>query len=91
MHVDYFIDRMYGREKYARWMLHYFRLPSALKADFSKFMKNHKLFCTHKNIRMRCTGASRLGYICLTSDHEQSKGYEICVDLSDCTKWSDKP
>ena len=82
-HIDDFID--YGsmrsdgpeNEKYARWVLNYFRMSAILQGDFAEFMKPHKLFCIFNGKKYRVTGASRLGDIWLTSDFSASCGYEF--------------
>ena len=91
MHVDTFIDDSYGENEYARWVLNYFRLPAVLKNDFWEFMEEHKLFCTYNDQRMRCTGASRLGDVWLTSNFKRDTGYDARVDVGECTEWSDRP
>ena len=40
---------------------------------------------------MRCTGASRLGDVWLTSDFNQEMGYEKRVDVEECSNWSANP
>lgn len=96
MHVDEFID--YGtsivaskrslNEDYARWVLCHFRMPATLKMDFKEFMKDNKLFCDYKNESYRVTGASRLGDVWLSKDFEQTVGYQLRVDIEDCSNWS---
>jgi len=88
MHVDEFIDCTFGTEKYARWMFSYFRLPAVLKNDFAKFMEDNRLFCTYNGKRMRCTGASRLGDVWITSDHMRNVGYDRRVMVENCSNWS---
>lgn len=92
-HVDEFIDDSYhdmdGKNTYARWVLNYFRLPATLKNDFRQFMKDHKLFCTWKGKRYRCTGASRLGDVWLAENFEREHGYDHRVDVAECTDWKD--
>jgi hypothetical protein len=88
MHVDDFIDGEYCKHKYARWVLNHFRLPAVLKNDFSEFMEPFKLFCDYEGRQYRCTGASRLGDIWLTSDFTRCTGYELRVDVAKCTNWS---
>jgi hypothetical protein len=87
MHVDEFIDTQFCKHKYARWMLNYFRLPAALKNDFSEFMEPYQLFCEYEGKRYRCTGASRLGDVWLAHDYERHTGYDLRVDVAKCTNW----
>lgn len=95
LHVDEFIDENYCEHEYARWVLHHFRLPAALKADFDQFMKDHKLFCSYSingsKQRFRVTGASRLGDVWLAKDFKRKTGYDHRVDVAKCSEWSDKP
>ena len=92
-HVDDFID--YGcissecpkNEKYARWVLNHFRLSAICKNDFGEFMKDHHLFCTYKGTQYRVTGASRLGDVWLTTDFNQSTGYQLRVDINELSNW----
>lgn len=88
MHVDEFIDGEFGKHKYARWVLNHFRLPAVLKNDFSEFMENNKLFCEYQGKRYRCTGASRLGDVWLAEDYNRVNGYDLRVDVENCTHWS---
>lgn len=94
VHVDDFIHSMdhddkpeVGDGKYARWVLMHFRMPAYMKIEFSEFMNKHKLFCTFEGKRYRCTGASRMGDVWLTSDFLQDTGYEKRVAVNLCTKW----
>lgn len=87
-HVDEFIDDCFSEDKYARFVLNYFRLPAVLKLDFAEFMEQFVLFCTYKGERFRCTGASRLGGIWLHSDFDVNIGYEKRVNIDDVTDWS---
>lgn len=90
-HVDDFIA--YGtsndepEEKYARWVLDYFRGSAICKTDFNEFMKDNLLFCRHNCEKYRVTGASRLGDIWLTSNFEQDTGYELRVCVDTCIYW----
>ncbi len=88
-HVDEFISYGFGQHKYARFVLHYFRLPAVLKNDFREFMEDKKLFCTYGGKRYRVIGASRMGDVWLTSNLENSSGYELRVTPNLCSAWSD--
>jgi hypothetical protein len=90
MHVDDFIDDYEG-DPYARWFFMLQRLPAALKVAFYQWIKPYRLFCDYKGKRYRVTGASRLGDIWLAKDHSRETGYDLRVDLTECTNWSDKP
>ena len=90
MHVDEFIDTQFQKNCYARFVLLLFRLPGALSLDFEPWIKRYPLFCTYKEERYRCTGASRLGDVWLTKDFNQTVGYQLRVDVEECGGWSDK-
>jgi hypothetical protein len=92
-HVDDFIDDSLStlhdmNARYARWFLHYHRLPAALQYDFEPFMKGHKLFCKYKNVKFRVTGCSRLGDVWLNSNFNADSGYTKRVVYTDCSEWS---
>lgn len=97
-HVDEFIEEMGGPEKpedgdvrYARWFFLLARLPASMQFEFEKWTSQYHLFCTYEGKRYRCTGASRMGDVWLATDFERKTGYDLRVDLSKCTLWSDKP
>lgn len=90
MHIDEFIDNNFCEHEYARWVLYHFRLPAALKMDFNQFMEGHKLFCSYKGEKYRVTGASRMGDIWLAKDFKRESGYDLRVDVEECSEWSDK-
>lgn len=93
MHVDEFIDNpsLKNRaEQYAGFFLLLHRLPAIMQAAFAEWIKPHKLFCTYKGERYRVTGASRFGDVWLARNHEQEVSYDLCVDLDDCSEWSER-
>lgn len=97
-HVDEFVSDMGHEDKpdmgdamYARWFLMHARLPAYMAMNFSRFMKDKKLFCTFRGERWRCTGGSRLGDVWLTKDFDREVGYEMRVYPNNCCQWSDKP
>lgn len=90
MHIDNFIDSMDSNNSYAKWFFMLHRLPSVLQAEFSDWIEPYKLFCTYKDKTYRVTGCSRLGDVWLTSDMERETGYELRVDVEECSNWSDK-
>ncbi len=92
-HVDDFIDAPSfdsDRERYAKWVLHLFRLPASLKITFQDYISQYKLFGTYKGNKYRITGASRLGDVWLTSNFNQHTGYELRVSVDDISDWSNK-
>lgn len=97
MHIDHFIDYGTSRTKeipkneaYARWMFNHFRLPATQQMAFDQFMSGYKLFCTYEGKKYRVTGASRLGDVWLTSNFNRDSGYELRVELEECSGWDDK-
>lgn len=96
LHVDDWLDTMpetydnHG-ENYARWWLEIARMPAWKKSLYRRAMSMHELYCTYQGQRMRCTGASRMGDVWLTADHNQHTGYQHRVDVQDCTEWSAAP
>lgn len=92
MHIDEWMDRptIPSSEgiSYAKWMFFYFRLPAWAQMEFYPFMKDRKLFCLYDGKKYRVTGASRMGDVWLTSNHEQEDGYEKRVDVTQCSNWT---
>jgi len=95
-HVDDFIDKPVisspenrGR-RYAQFFLNWKRMPAYVKNNFAEFYGDIKLFCTHKGKRFRCTGASRMGDVWLTEDFTRDIGYDLRVDVDECSDWGDK-
>lgn len=93
-HVDEFIDDSLDsrskEERYARFFFLLHRFPAIIQSDFSDWIKEYKLFCTYKDETYRVTGASRMGDVWLTKDLNREVGYDLRVDLDDCSKWSDR-
>jgi hypothetical protein len=93
-HLDDWIDNPDCRddgERYAKFVLWYFRYPAWAKIAFYDWMKAHKLFCTYEGEWFRCTGASRMGDVWLARDFERDTGYDLRVDVADCTNWGPVP
>lgn len=93
MHIDEWLDLSAKNieEKYAKFLLEYFRLPVLKKAQLYDFMQPLRLYCSYKGNRYRCTGASRLGDIWLTEDFSQESGYTKRVDVNKCSDWGPFP
>lgn len=91
IHVDDFITDYGNKESYARFFFFLHRTEAALKADFSTWIQNYKLFCSYKGKRYRVKGASRMGDIWLVKDFESEQSYDLRVDLADCSNWSKNP
>ncbi len=95
MHVDNFIELHAPWSSdpgaiYAAYFLHLKRLPAGMQMAFGKWIDPLTLFCPYKGERMRCTGASRMGDVWLTSDHSQAVGYQKRVNVEDCTQWGEQ-
>jgi hypothetical protein len=98
VHVDDFIDD-YRADPYARFVLDYFRRSAVSLHAFGPWMKEHKLFCTYspslasgkKAGRFRVTGASRLGDVWLSADYAREVGYELRVNVAECSAWGKDP
>src|SRR5690554_4874972 len=98
-HVQDFIEGVVFRPKaynsrgdvtYAAWFFLNATLPAVTKCAFVDHMPR-ELYCRWKGQKYRCTGASRLGDVWLTSDLKQTTGYEHRVDVMECDQWSQKP
>jgi len=91
-HVDDWLDGVVMKcspgEAYARWWLEQARFPAWKQMIYRPLMIDRELFCSHGGKRMRCTGASRMGDVWLTSNHMQSTGYELRVMVDACSDWS---
>jgi len=85
-HIDNFIDD-YEQDKYARWFFMLHRLPAFMQADFSGWILQYRLFCNYKGKKYRCTGASRLGDAWLAKDFKREVGYDLRVDVDECSNW----
>lgn len=86
-HVDDFIDA-HDSDPYAALVLNYFRLPAIDRVRYAPWMKRFALFCTYQGNRYRVTGASRLGDVWLAKDREREAGYDLRVNVDDCSEWS---
>lgn len=97
VHVDEWLDTPSWKddpednENYARFFLDFRRMPAWKLSAYAPFMEQFKLFCTYKEQRYRCTGASRMGDVWLANDHNQSHGYDLRVDVTECTMWKATP
>lgn len=91
-HIDDWLDERHAKaptdegERFALEWLEHFRRP-AFEHDQAWLAKN-ALFCTYKGARYRCIGASRLGDVWLTSRLDRTHGYDLRIDVADCSLWS---
>lgn len=95
MHIDDWIDLCIATtndnnkgERYARWFFIWKRMPAWMQNSLREFYNDAELFCDYKGKRYRCTGASRMGDVCLTEDFNKEYGYELRVDVEECSNWS---
>ena len=91
LHVDDWLDAPAtdDAEKMAKEFLEHCRRP-AINMDW-KWIEANPLFCTYKGERFRCIGASRLGDVWLTRHFERGNGYDLRIDVADCSDWSKTP
>ena len=85
-HIDDWLDDpTTGPADVKEWLEH-FRRP-AMHKDY-KWLNARKLFCTYKDgKRYRCIGCSRMGDVWLTEHFERENGYDLRIDIADCTDW----
>ena len=88
-HIDDWLDRPTGNRgiNYAQFVLNYKRMPAWQQTAFAEWMKQFMLFCEYQGKTYRVTGASRMGDVWLTSDYHQESGYELRVNIDECSKW----
>ncbi len=90
LHIDEWLDAPSAddAERYAKKCLEVARMSAADRWELPKDEQNFLLFCTYRDARYRCTGASRLGDVWLTADYKQDTGYQKRVDVAECFAWS---
>jgi hypothetical protein len=92
MHVDDWLDKIefgYSRgEMLARVFIEFFRMPAWKKANYAPFLAGFKVLCNYKGEKMRLIGASRMGDVWLTRDWNRDCGYDLRVNVEDCTDFS---
>lgn len=95
MHVDDFIDNIgplhSPGERYAAFCLLFYRLPVSMKLAFGGYLKDFRLFCEYRGEQYRVTGASRMGDVWLARDFDRQEGYDLRVDIADCSGWTGEP
>jgi hypothetical protein len=77
--------------RFAAFFLHHRRLSAVAQWAFRPYLGELKLFCTYKGERYRRTGASRLGDVWLAKDHTREHGYDLRVNVDDCSAWGREP
>ena len=91
MHGDEFVNDCLERDKgkiYAQWFFLLHRLPAVMQSSFSEWIGQYKLYCIYEGVKYRVTGASRMGDVWLAKDFSREMGYDLRVDLDDCSEWS---
>ena len=94
MHIDEWIeDRVMScedtDEKYAVAFFYLIGMSAVDNWTIAPIMNQHKLFCTYKEKVYRVTGSSTMGDVWLHSNYERDSGYEIRVDIEDCSIFKD--
>lgn len=74
--------------RYAKWFFIWKRMPAWMQSSLGEFYNDAKLFCEYQGKKYRCAGASRMGDIWLTSNFNRERGYELRVNVDDCSGWS---
>lgn len=90
-HIDEWICAP-GSDGYASAMFTIFRLPALeMLAVRKHILGDKKLFCMYDGKRYRVTGASRMGDVWLAKDPRREDGYDLRVDVDDCSDWGGQP
>lgn len=89
-HIDDWLDDpTTGPADVKEWLEH-FRRP-AMNKDHA-WLRARQLFCTYKDgKRYRCIGCSRMGDVWLTKHFERENGYDLRIDIAECTDWEVTP
>jgi hypothetical protein len=93
-HIEEWLEDRYitcpDDEKYARA---FFTIKVAFNAaqswNVSPIMEQHKLFCTYRSRRYRCTGCSTMGDIWLRKNFTTNIGYDLRVDINECSNFTE--
>lgn len=90
-HVDDWLDEPAANEaeRMAKEFLEHCRRP-AIDKDH-RWIAANPLFCTYRGKRYRCLGASRLGDVWLTEHFERVNGYDLRIDVAECSEWTKTP
>ena len=95
-HIDDWLDepKTDEQEKLAQEWLDKFRMPAWDKlqerrdgSSVETWLRGYRLTCDYQGKSYRCTGASRMGDVWLTSNMEQIDGYDLRVDVEDISNW----
>jgi len=66
------------------WLEH-FRRPA--DDQDSEWLRRRRLVCTYQEQRYRCVGCSCLGDVWLSKDLDREAGYDLRVDVTECSDW----
>ncbi len=91
MHIDEWLNSKESLKlSFVKEWFTRFRKPEfyKIKDGDNLWFENNWLFCIYQNKRYQVTGCSRFGDIWITSNFDQSIGYENQVDFSDCSGWA---
>lgn len=90
-HVDEWLDEPANNESecLAKEWLNHFRRP-AVDKDYD-WLSARVLSCEFRGGRYRCIGASRMGDVWLTKDFSRENGYDLRIDISECSAWIINP
>lgn len=88
LHVDDWLDMPPANENeaLAKQFLEHCRRPAVNKNY--EWIATNPLFCTYRGERWRVLGASRLGDVWLTKHFERVNGYDVRIDVAECSQWS---
>ena len=75
-------------EKLAKEWLNNFTKPAVDKDHAG--LSARVLSCEYQGKRYRCIGASRMGDIWLTADFSRENGYDLRIDVAECSAWEIK-
>tara|TARA_R110002167_G_scaffold191865_1_gene394215 strand:- start:89 stop:469 length:381 start_codon:yes stop_codon:yes gene_type:complete len=85
-HIDDFIDDP-STDAYASWFFNLARMPAMARYKFEKQIAPYKLFCDYEGRRVRVTGASCLGDVWITDNHDRDSGYDNRINVDSCSNW----
>jgi hypothetical protein len=90
-HIDEWLDEPANdeNERLAKEWLNHFRRP-AVDKDYD-WLSARVLSCEYHGERYRCIGASRLGDVWLTKDFSRENGYDLRIDVAECSAWQMTP
>lgn len=66
-----------------------FRKPAIESSH--KITEASRVLCTYEGKQWHCIGASRMGDVWLTQNMDSKYGYEVRVNVNECSDWSIEP